>query len=79
MMNISEKMLDYAAFMAEIYGLHHFDFSRTSDLNDAENLLNQMKEFVNSAVFLNEMTAIFNRALRELQAERISRGQNGTV
>ena len=78
-MNISEKMRDYAAFMSEIYGLQHFDFRRTSDLSDAENLLNQMKEFVNSAVFLNEMTAIFNRALREIHAEKISRGQNEVV
>lgn len=75
MMNLSDKMRDYAAFMSEIYGLQHFDFSRTSDLSDAENLLNQMKEFVNSPLFLYEMTAIFNRALRELQAEKISRGQ----
>ena len=72
-MRISDKMRDFTAFMAEIYSIERLDFGNTADLNDAEYLLNQMKDFVNSAEFLNEMTAIFNRALREIQAEKAQR------
>ena len=72
-MKISDKMRDFTAFMAEIYSIERLDFSNTADLIDAENLLNQMKNFVNSADFLNEITAIFNRALREIQAEKLQR------
>ena len=71
-MRVSDKMIDFTAFMvtAETYG---FNFSDTPDLINAENLLNQMKNFVNSADFLNEITAIFNRGLREIQAEKLKR------
>ena len=71
-MRISDKMIDFTAFMvaAETYSI---DFSDTPDLIYAENRLNQMKNFVNSADFLNEITAIFNRALREIQAEKLKR------
>ena len=72
-MRISDKMRDFTAFMSEIYSIERLDFSNTADLIDAENLLNQMKNFVNSADFLNEITAIFNRALREIQAEKLKR------
>ena len=72
-MRISDKMRDFTAFMAEIYSIERLDFGNTADLNDAEYLLNQMKDFVNSAEFLNEMTAIFNRALREIQCEKAQR------
>ena len=76
-MNISEKMAAFSAIMAEVYGevygVADFDFSRTTDLDGTENLLNQMKNFVNSADYLNEMTAILNRALRKIQAEKLKR------
>ena len=72
-MNISEKMGAFSAFMAEVYCIDDFDFSNTTDLDGTEELLNQIKDFVNSADFLNEMTAIFNRALREIQAEKLQR------
>lgn len=68
-MKISNKMRDFAAFMAEIYSTERLDFSKTKDLKDAENIIKQMKDFVNSADFLNECTAIFNRSLREIQCE----------
>ena len=72
-MRISDKMRDFTAFMAEIYSIERLDFGGTADLNDAENIVNQMKDFVNSAEFLSEMTAIFNRALREIQCEKAKR------
>lgn len=72
-MNISEKMGAFSAFMAEVYGIDDFDFSRTTDLDGTEELLNHIKNFVNSVDFLNEITAILNRALRKIQAEKLQR------
>lgn len=72
-MNISEKMGAFSAFMAEVYGIADFDFSRTTDLDGTEELLNQINNFVNSAAFLNEITVILNRALRKIQAEKLQR------
>ena len=72
-MNLSENMSAFSAFMAEVYSVENFDFSLVIDVDLTENLLNQMKNLVNSADFLNEMTAIFNRALREIQAEKLKR------
>ena len=57
-MNLSENMSAFSAFMAEVYSVVNFDFSLVIDVDLTENLLNQMKNFVNSADFLNEMTAI---------------------
>ena len=72
-MLISQKMLDFAAFMAEIYSIDHFDFSNATDLDGAENLIKSIKSFVNSADFLNEITAITNRALRQIDAVKLER------
>ena len=72
-MRISDKMRDFTAFMAEIYSIERLDFSNTADLIDAENLLNQMKNFVNSADFLNEFSAICNRFQNGLRAEDLKR------
>ena len=72
-MNLSENMSAFSAFMAEVYCVENFDFSLVIDVDLTENLLNQMKNFVNSADFLNEITAILNRALRKIQAEKLQR------
>ena len=72
-MLISQKMLNFAAFMAEIDSIDHFDFTHTSDLDGAENLIKSIKNFVNSADFLNEITAITNRALRQIDAVKLER------
>ena len=69
-MNLSERMGAFAQFLVNVQCV---DFGQIDDLNDAKNALDELRQFVNSADFLNEMTAIFNRALREIQAEKLQR------
>ena len=70
---MSNRMLDFSAFMAEIYSIDRFNFENVSDLDGQKKLIEEIKNFVNSQDFLNEMTAITNRALRQIDAEILKR------
>ena len=72
-MIMSNRMLDFSAFMAEIYSIDRFNFENVSDLDGQKKLIEEIKNFVNSPDFLNEMTAITNRALRQIDAEILKR------
>ena len=72
-MIMSNRMLDFAAFMAEIYSIDRFNFENVSDLDGQKKLIEEIKNFVNSQDFLNEITAITNRALRQIDAVKLER------
>lgn len=69
-MNLSERMNALAQFLVNAQCV---DFGQIDNLNDAKAALNELRQFVNSADFLNEFKAIANRFENRLNAEDLSR------
>ena len=69
-MNLSERMGAFAQFLVNGQCV---DFGQIDDLNDAKNALDELRQFVNSADFLNEFSAICNRFQNGLRAEDLKR------
>ena len=72
-MNLSDDMKMLRYFIDGCY--FGFRLPEHTDLSIPENALKDLKAFVNSVRFLDEFNKLANRLERELQAERISRGQ----
>lgn len=69
-MNLSERMGVFAQFLVNVQCV---DFGQIDDLTDAKNALDELRQFVNSADFLNEFSAICNRFQNGLRAEDLKR------
>ena len=69
-MNLSERMEAFEQFLLNV---QYLDFGQIEDLNDAKNALDELRQFVNSADFLNEFSAICNRFQNGLRAEDLKR------